>query len=760
MTYLSSFVCLFMAIGIYCNDKIPLSVLLLLPYPDSRPNSGWDRGLELLPAARVAVNQINNDDNVLPGYELKLIEKQSEACSRTILNNGLNNFVGTIFHGSQKNNTVAILGLVCSTVTEIVSSLASRDEVSLIQLAMANSDNLRNPIKFLYLWRMISSVRVIINVAIMLMEKFNWNNFAQIYDRNDIFYQNSATLFRDIVHSTPNYTLLADEAIVGEVSSIQSALNVIQTTRVRIIFVSVTSYEGRMLICEAAKRNMIWPSYTWVFHSQTFDELRVHDPECTIENYYQAVENVIILDLALESRTETDILVSGQSYGEYLTAYNIEKDRVQNEFKKYLIKDNVLKYNKYCNVMYDQVWSLAVALNASLPTLHNRGLALERYRLNNTLITEIINSQLETVEFTGASARIRFNEFREVTNSVHVYLVRDNVSFLIGEYHGNMTTALTLYNVSLEEMPDDEFVMKYDFFGSVATIILLFLSSLMVLLITSMLFCTIVFYNTPEVRAASPLLTLMLFVGCYMVIFGILVAVIRHVHFFSKTSFTALCLLERLLIGNAYVIISSTILLRIVRVYKIFTHFGKLSGRWKDKFLLIYIILFCIPYNLIQFVWITIEHLSYTEQVVDVNPPFVIVFPYCSSENEDLFRFLISVYEVSLSFVILIFAIRTRKIDRKHFKDTKKLIFMSYCFFIMLPVASLHFKILQHLQFLKGAMLLSISAHLLSSALLFLFLLLPKIFPLLLSKVLLNSKVNLLLMRYKIATDLAKNNIQ
>ncbi len=369
MTSLSiiTIVCGLFLIGVYCNNTIPLPVLLLLPYPDTRqPDSGWDKGLELLPAARVAVNEINNRHDVLPGYELILHERQSEACGRTVFNNGLKNFVKTMFHTNTTNDIVAVLGLVCSQLTEMVSSLTSRKGVSMIQLAMANSDNLRNIVRFPHLWRMISSVRDIVRVAVLLMGKFDWNKLAQIHDREGTLYQKSATLFRDMIRTTPGYVLLVDMAIDDSASSIDSALSSIHTTRARIIFTSATIQESGMLICEAAKRNMTWPSYIWIVHSQTFADL--YNVECTAENYHQALENVILIDFALGNRSNSEILVSGQSYGEYLAKYHTERERVYKAFKEYLNED---RYSRYHNVMYDQVWSIALAINSSLQLLHS-----------------------------------------------------------------------------------------------------------------------------------------------------------------------------------------------------------------------------------------------------------------------------------------------------------------------------------------------------------------------------------------------------
>ena len=71
----------------------PLYVLVLVPFPDSRPGSGFDGGLSSLPGARIARDEINNRSDILEGYHIELIEWNAEACSRLTAPDGLVNLV-------------------------------------------------------------------------------------------------------------------------------------------------------------------------------------------------------------------------------------------------------------------------------------------------------------------------------------------------------------------------------------------------------------------------------------------------------------------------------------------------------------------------------------------------------------------------------------------------------------------------------------------------------------------------------------------
>ena len=234
----------------------------MLPYPDQRDDSGWDRGLELLPAGRLAVKEINNNSRILPGYEIQLIERSSDACGRSVTINGLTNFAGNALQWEPNTtNAIAVIGLACSTVTASISPLAGREGVELLQISMSNSLILRDKIRYRHLWRVLPSLSVIVSTVIALMERFHWTRVAQIYDGNGVLFQTTADGFRNRIKSNSSYTLLVDHAIDEGDSFIQSALDLIQTAGARIIFVSVTIPESVQLMCEAAKRNLIWPGY-------------------------------------------------------------------------------------------------------------------------------------------------------------------------------------------------------------------------------------------------------------------------------------------------------------------------------------------------------------------------------------------------------------------------------------------------------------------------------------------------------------------
>ena len=69
----------------------------------------WNRGLELLPAAQLAVDRINQDPTILPGYNLELSELNTGTCDHGYHSDALFQFVNEITQ--EELHLVGVVGL-------------------------------------------------------------------------------------------------------------------------------------------------------------------------------------------------------------------------------------------------------------------------------------------------------------------------------------------------------------------------------------------------------------------------------------------------------------------------------------------------------------------------------------------------------------------------------------------------------------------------------------------------------------------------
>ena len=180
---------------------------------------------------------------------------------------------------------------------------------------------------------------------------------------------------------------------------------------------------------------------------------------------------------------------------------------------------------------------------------------------------------------------------------------------------------------------------------------------MVLLLTTSQLTIVLCFRNYKAIKATSPLLSLLIFVGCYLLCFGAVVTVTSQ-SFITPTVF-ALSLTSRLVFVmqvNGTNLILVTITIRLLRVYRIFLCTGqhiKLGKCWKNMPLVLIAVSVSLLPNLFLILFI-------------VNQYFIISCP--------LYSVLVgSIESFSTIFAIatLFLTIRTSRVKHKNFKDTK-----------------------------------------------------------------------------------------
>ena len=99
---------------------------------DSAWTPRWNRGLELLPAAQLAVDRINQHPTILPGYNLKLTELDTGTCDRGYPSEALFQFVHEITQEEQL--LVGIVGSFCTTLAKTIALIAERSGTNLLQI--------------------------------------------------------------------------------------------------------------------------------------------------------------------------------------------------------------------------------------------------------------------------------------------------------------------------------------------------------------------------------------------------------------------------------------------------------------------------------------------------------------------------------------------------------------------------------------------------------------------------------------------------
>ena len=673
------------AIASYCpnstDDKRlakPLYVLTLVPFPNPSNDGGWDRGLGTLPGALVAKDEINNRTGLLPGYHIELIVKNSEACSQTHASIGLNNLVKYTV-SPPSHPVVAVAGLFCSSHTSILSPVAGHEGYDLIQLSAANSPIFHDQFSsFSHLWRLLGSGSVYVDATMALMDRFNWSRIAILYDGGSVLLRDISRLLQEVVQRSNNKSVIFFAELNKIIPShLEQLVLDIRDKQATVIFAALNAHQSTEILCKLAQKELIFPSYIWIRITTNLNIITAYETDCTEEMLLRAQQGHI--ELQIEDHIGDNVeLVSGEKFSGYKEKYSESLLSVKDSYNTTISSDLT-----YSSLLYDQVWALALAINNSLPILKNRNLSIDHYSIGQQQITNVIEEQFMKLNFQGASGRILFNDRRGVKANIKIYQVNGSHEVFIGTFVPQATSnSGVVYNLSLtigrENVPDDRLSVVHISLPLSVSILLFCSTGVVTVYITIILILLLYFRNTPEVKATSPYFSINIFLGCYLVCLSTILSVMVHFAYSSEV-LIALTVTSSVLgdFGrNLYIVTLALKLLRILHIFK--TWRVKCHLIWKDAFLevIVVILSFSAFINVLLFLpgQLGVEEDKFIEvrqvgDVVEIRIALVKVRMLAISISLSAFRALLLI-------TVMIVAILSRKIDRKNFKDTKKVLFL------------------------------------------------------------------------------------
>ena len=211
---------------------------------------------------------------------------------------------------------------------------------------------------------------------------------------------------------------------------------------------------------------------------------------------------------------------------------------------------------------------------------------------------------------------------------------------------------------------------------------------------TIMLLLFICFRNEPAVKATSVSLSILIFIGCYLLILHTYLLTTSLLPYFYKQPKEwrdCVCTLRTFLngVGFPIALILSTPLVKLLRVYRLFNLKRRVSKFTTSNLALaLYVLLLMLPNVLISLIWATAD--PYTSAVSSaISGGLLHISVQCVSTYSLLWTLLLLVYTVIVSLFLITFAVLTRKIKYQDFKDTKKVSILS--FLVVFQCASLLF---------------------------------------------------------------------
>ena len=630
-----------------------INILLLLSFEIEDPTSQqpwYTDGPSIAPAAELAVEQINEREDILAGYSVNLIVANS-ACN--VSPHTVVNFVTSFFHSGVR--FAGIVGPSCSESVSLISHITAEEDVAILNFHIANSPHFADRSRYGYSFGPVGSAYAFVKQFVLLMKENEWESVAVLYEESKFVYLTSYDL---LLKELPQVYPQGRVAFSAPVSDFGLPLSSIIDQHIRVIFVLSGSSLAQKIMCLIKRRHsqLAFPAYQFLFTGASFNNpanFTLNDRRyvCSAEEIVQGVEGFLLTDLKLAEHNASMELVSGVTYGEFSEQYRARLNA---------------SFTEWANPVYDGVWSLALALNNSIPRLSDIGLDLVDYMYGHREATDIIRDEVFRLGFDGASGRIAYsNETGYAPAAAYLYQVVNHKYSLVGYYSEDTQQFLLVQDTNFVD----------NSFESVELVVHPALASLFVFVIVVALVLvvgahvmTLANSKFVTIRTSSYRLGQLIFIGCYVIAVSFLCFTTYKVATTTSVNITSLCIMQAWTLPLGLTLILGTLTAKTWRLYRIFFLLKKPGKFLQDRVVIAVVLALAGIDVILCSVW-TIGFKFYTirrERFTDDN--IIQAKVNCFSENYYTWFLVFMIYLASIMVSALVLAILTRKIRHENFK--------------------------------------------------------------------------------------------
>ena len=611
-------------------------------------------GPMIQPAAELAVDHINQKEDLLAGYSVNMTVANS-ACN--LWEYTTRNFVSAFFHSGVRY--AGIVGPTCSESVEFVSSITGHEDIAILNFHIANSQRLTDRNRYRYTYSMVNAMSSLVVLVVHLMRENKWNSVAILYEQDTIVFLNAYDLLVENLHHVYPEGHISFSAPITENSL---PLSPIIQQHLRVTIVLSSQHLAHKIVCfiHRCYPQLTFPTYQFVlvgnfseFHYPVNLTANHHQYECSVKEITQVMEGYLLISFSEDTNSP--------EYKTYLLEY---EERVNGSKPIY-----------YADFFYDGVWSLALALNNSIPRLNEIGLDLVDYTYGHREATDIIREEVLKLSFDGVSRHISYKKDTGFTNAfVLLQQVLNNANVKVGHYDEEEEIFMLLENGRFIEASFEETELLVH--PALATLVLLLLAVMLVLIFSTHIL-TLVFYKFPTVKASSYRLGQLAFIGCYLIALCSLCFTVQKVAPTTSISTTSLCMIEAWSLPLGLTLILGTVTTKTWRLYRLFVHRWK-PGKFLHDWVLITVVVVLAAVDVIlcscwaansDFVVVRHERSPVNNNIQ--------VRAECSSENFLAWFGALTLYQGLIMASALVLALLTRNIRRKSFR-TKSVTFLVY----------------------------------------------------------------------------------
>ena len=491
------------------KTTIYFGLMLSFPDPQGRPSfaSSFDDGHDIAPAVYLAVKQVNNRTDLLKEYEVEILRLDGgcDATTRTVI--GANELVCSC------KNIVGIIGPSCKLSSKIVGHVTNHKTFSMITINYGDQ-TFSDVDKYAYSFGILGASSMYSSVYNELINHNNWKNYALLYLGSSQIYSG---ISQEVLNRTgskfpPRYS----SAIYGDTFI---PLREVKESYVRVIIVIASPPTIARVLCLAYHEGMVFPSYQWVFQeilqhdlANVSFEYQGQPYSCSDKELSKSVRGSInLFSDAIQDGTDVNATADNVMYSD---EYDYETVQYSKEFGVNATA------REWARGFYDAVWALAYALNDSLVDLNT---SLAEFKVGSPILAEIIKNHMFDIYFQGITGIINFDNETGINigGFLNIFQYTDSQnSEKIGYFkNGVLNITSNSSDIFIESSFKEKFVTIESY---IITFIFVITLSTLVLLVYAQTF-NIYHRNDKRIKASSPLLNHLIFIGGYAIVIGIMV---------------------------------------------------------------------------------------------------------------------------------------------------------------------------------------------------------------------------------------------
>lgn len=445
---------------------------------------GWIGGSGCLPAALMALDDVNARQDLLPGYKLEMTHKDSQ-CNP---GRAARFMYDLIYHPPKK----VILVCGCSTVCSIVAESANMWNLIVIGYG-SSSPALSDRVRFPTFFRTHPSATIHNPTRIKLFKKYGWSRVAIILETEEVFIETARDLEQRC--RKENIQVLTRVSFVRQPAD---AMDNLKRADPRIIVGMFYKQQARRVMCEAYKRGLYGEKYVWFLIGWYEDDwwTEVKDLDCTYDEMKMAVEGHITTE-GLVLNQDNRRTISGYTSKDWLRRYQVElakKARFNPSIIGYLSTDTMKQFSNEVQqslaltapfssatstnlstatttttnqglhksqqqtnapsarpegfqeapLAYDAIWAIALALNRTVLDLDRLDLTFNQFNYTHTpRIKDVFLQNLRETNFLGISGEVAFTDIGDRIARTQIEQMIDSNYTVIG-YFDNTKGKLSL----------------------------------------------------------------------------------------------------------------------------------------------------------------------------------------------------------------------------------------------------------------------------------------------------------------------------